>query len=270
MCEFNLQFLPRTLAADNSSPLCLLCHTSTITGTCFSFLLSYFKHSASVTALHPHNFLTYSHYITVATQIEPTMSMSMSNQRQLAATISPQGSSSSDSRPSLDCVMDFDSVFQNDCAFPSLKTEMEAQAQRPRRSVSFQPMSALYLYEAPEPEDDFTLWRTEEDEELSKANARLELSLLRQMQSGEAPGGGRSLNADNLTTVGLEKYLVSPTMKRARLMRLVTCAVLMEQAYGVDNKAERIAYASIRLSKWSAEQARVVGKIQHRESTVLI
>ena len=168
--------------------------------------------------------------------------------------------------------MDFDSEFQNDCAFPSLKTEMEAQAQRPRRSVSFQPMSALYLYEAPEPEDDFTLWRTEEDEELSKANARLELSLLRQMQSGEAAGGGRSLNADNLTTVGLEKYLVSPTMKRARFMRLVTCAVLMEQAHGFDfdNKAERIACASIRLSKWSAEQARVVGKIQHRESTVLI
>mmetsp|Transcript_26924 Transcript_26924/g.45689 ORF Transcript_26924/g.45689 Transcript_26924/m.45689 type:complete len:201 (-) Transcript_26924:167-769(-) len=200
--------------------------------------------------------------------------MSMSNQRQLAATISPQGSSSSDSRPSLDCVMDFDSEFQNDCAFPSLKTEMEAQAQRPRRSVSFQPTSALYLYEAPEPEDDFTLWRTEEDEELSKANARLELSLLKQMQSGEAPGGDRSLNADDLTTVGLEKYLVSPdfTMKRARFMRLVTCAVLMEQAHGFDfdNKAERIACASIRLSKWSAEQARVVGKIQHRESRVLI
>eukprot|EP00984_Skeletonema_dohrnii_P021480 scaffold10746_cov76-Skeletonema_dohrnii-CCMP3373.AAC.4 len=118
--------------------------------------------------------------------------------------------------------MDFDSEFQNDCAFPSLKTEMEAQAQRPRRSVSFQPMSALYLYEAPEPEDDFTLWRTQEDEELSKANARLELSLLKQMQRGEAPGGSRSLNADDLTTVGLEKYLVSPefTMKRARFMRL--------------------------------------------------
>ena len=46
----------------------------------------------------------------------------------------------------------------------------------------------------------------------------------------------------------------------------------MEQAHGFDfdNKAERIAYTSIRLSKWSIEQARVVGKIQHRESTVLI
>ena len=68
--------------------------------------------------------------------------------------------------------------------------------------------------------------------------------------------------------VGLEKHLVSPefSMKRAKSKRLVTCAVLLEQACGSGSKAERIVYAAMRLSEWSVNRAINVGDIQHRES----
>ncbi len=77
------------------------------------------------------------------------------------------------------------------------------------------------------------MWYTEEDEEVSKANTRLEASVLRRMQRGE-PVEGISLHPDNLTIVGLEKHLLSPElkMKRLRLKRLVKYTVLMEQARG--------------------------------------
>ncbi len=163
--------------------------------------------------------------------------------------------------------MDLDSDVRNDCASPSLMAETDAQ--RPRRSVSFQPLSTLHLYDAPDSKDDFKLWYTEEEEELFKANARLELSMFKQLQIGEVPEGC-SLNLDNLSTVGLEKYLLSPELNPSRSRRLVTCAVLMEQARGSEDKAERIAVVATRLSKWSVEQAKVVGRIQHRAGRVPI
>lgn len=158
----------------------------------------------------------------------------------------------------------------NKTAYPSLMTNMDAP--RSRRSVSFQTLSQLCLYEAPQPEDNFTLWYTEEDKEVSKANTRLEASALQQMQRGEPLAlelEGISLNPDNLSIVGLEKYLLSSESKltRLRLRRLVKLTVLMEQAHGSgDNKAERIACLAMRLSKWSVEQAKAIGKLQQKES----
>eukprot|EP00986_Skeletonema_menzelii_P002729 scaffold768_cov130-Skeletonema_menzelii.AAC.2 len=156
--------------------------------------------------------------------------------------------------------------------YPSLMTNMDAP--RSRRSVSFQTLSQLCLYEAPQPEDNFTLWYTEEDKEVSKANTRLEASALQQMQRGETLAlelEGISLHPDNLSIVGLEKYLLSSESKltRLRLRRLVKLTVLMEQAHGSgsgDNKAERIACLAMRLSKWSVEQAKAIGKLQQKES----
>lgn len=177
----------------------------------------------------------------------------------------------------LHCVMgDFNinSESSNKTAYPypSLMTNMDAP--RSRRSVSFQTLSQLCLYEAPQPEDNFTLWYTEEDKEVSKANTRLEASALQQMQRGETLAlelEGISLHPDNLSIVGLEKYLLSSESKltRLRLRRLVKLTVLMEQAHGSgsgDNKAERIACLAMRLSKWSVEQAKAIGKLQQKES----
>lgn len=162
--------------------------------------------------------------------------------------------------------MDLDSeVVRNDYESPSLRTETDAQ--RPRRSVSFQPLSTLHLYDTPEPEGDFKLWCTEEEEKLSRAIARLELSVFKQIQMGGLPEGC-SLNLENLSTVGLEKYLLSPGLSPSRSSRLVTCAVLMEQAQarGSEDEAERIAFAATQVSKGSVKQAKVVGRIQHRAS----
>ncbi len=159
--------------------------------------------------------------------------------------------------------MDLDSEVRNDCESPSLKTETDAR--RPRRSVSFRPISSLHLYDAQEPEAGFKLWYTEEEEELSKANARLELTVFKEIQRGGLPEGC-SLNLENLSTVGLEKYLLSPGLNPTRLRRIVTRAVLMEQARGSKDKAERIAFAVTQLSKGTVEQAKVVGRIQHSAS----
>lgn len=172
--------------------------------------------------------------------------------------------SNSRSCPSLMCAMDLDSEVRNGYESPSLMTET-------CRSVSFQPLSTLSLYDAQEPEGDFRLWYTEEEEELSRANARLELSVFKQIQMGGLPEGC-SLNLENLSTVGLEKYLLSPGfgLSPSRSRRLVTSAVLIEQAQGSEDKAERIAFAATQLSEGSVELAKVVGRIQHRASRVPI
>lgn len=163
--------------------------------------------------------------------------------------------------------MNLDSKVRNECEYPSLKTETDTQ--RPRRSVSFWPLSKLHLYDAqePEPEAGFNLWCTEEEEELSKANARRELTVFKQLQMGGLPEG-YSLNLENLSTVGLEKYLLSPGSNPSRSRRIVTRAVLMEQARDSEDKADRIAFAATQLSKGSVEQAKAVGRIQHRASRV--
>jgi len=108
------------------------------------------------------------------------------------------------------------------------------------------------------------VWYTGDDEELFKENARRDVSVLKQLQRGQSPEGC-SLHPDDLCTVGLEKYLVSPEyiMKRARSKRLVIHVVLAEQARG--SGAERVDFAVMRLSKWSVEQANKIGAIQLRE-----
>ena len=171
--------------------------------------------------------------------------------------------------------MDFDSESQHDCSVPSLLADVAVDAPRSRRSVSFKPLSTLCLYDAPQPEDGFKVWYTGEDEEVSKANARLEVSVLQQMQRGEPLElEGVSLHPDNLSIVGLEKPLLTPesNLKRLRLKRLVKFTVLMEQARARDSededKADRIACLAMRLSKWSVDQAKAIGKIQQKESDV--
>ena len=179
---------------------------------------------------------------------------------------------------STNCVMDLvDSELRRDCAVPSLMTNNMMDAPRPRqsRSVSFNPLSTLCLYEAPEPEDGFNVWYTEEEEEAFKANTRLEASVLQLVQREEPLElEGIFLHPEDLCTVGLEKYLLSPEskLKRLRLKRLVMYSVLMAQDRGSpvdgDNKAERVANLATRLSTWFVDQAKAIGKLHQKESSL--
>ena len=158
--------------------------------------------------------------------------------------------------------MGADNKFQDNCG-----VESPNHSKRPRRSVSFQPTSTLYSYTSEEPVDGSKLWYSEEDKELSRVNAALDVFLLKQLQSGESLTG-YSLSPDNITTVGLEKHLLSleSITKRKKLKKVLSYVVLMEQARGSKDKAERIALVATPLSKWSADQARLVGEIQYKES----
>ena len=152
---------------------------------------------------------------------------------------------------------------------------MDAPRPRQSRSVSFKPLSTLCLYyEAPEPEDGFNVWYTEDEEEAFKASARLEASVLQLVQREEPLELGIFHNPEDLFTVGLEKYLLSPEskLKRVRLKRLVKYSVLMAQALGSpvdgDSKAERVAHIATRLSKWFVDQAKAIGKLHEKESSL--
>lgn len=169
---------------------------------------------------------------------------------------------------STNCVMDLvDSELRRDCAVPSLMTNNMMDAPRPRqsRSVSFNPLSTLCLYEAPEPEDGFNVWYSEEEEEAFKTNARLDASVLQLVQREEPLElEGIFLHPEDLCTVGLEKYLLSPEskLKRLRLKRLVKYSVLMAQARGAPVDGDN------RLSKWFVDQAKAIGKLHEKESSL--
>lgn len=184
-------------------------------------------------------------------------------------------SSESESRPSWDCVMDIDIDSELDIDNSTLYPLTLMKDAMPHRSIfSFSPNSTVYCYEVPEGEQQE--WYTSADKDLFKAEARLECEVFRRLKKGRfAQGQGEldcSLPQIDLCIVGLEQQLISPefTRKRVQTKKLVTNAVLMEQArrYGYgdsdsdSDKAERIANAARRYSKWSTKQAKIVGEFQ--------
>ena len=140
-----------------------------------------------------------------------------------------------------------------------------------RRTVRFSPASFVRTYEAPQHQSACSSWHTSADEQHFKKRARLETMIFRQMKEDGCDLVG-TISSDMLCPVGLEKHLISRefTRKRAITRRLVTLAVLREQARHVSSKAddqqERIANASKQHSEWSRAQAQTIGSFQAARS----
>ena len=163
-----------------------------------------------------------------------------------------------------------------------LSTLQIKNKRKPRRSVSFRLKSTLFCYDVPENEQE---WYTADDEDIFKAQAQKAVVVFQKMKGGfpisdaQAPAAmddddTQDPDPEDLCIVGLEQQLVSPdfTKKRAKTKKIVKYAVLFAQHQArrmdsdVDDKAERIADASIRYSQWSAAQAKMFGEFQYMQS----
>ena len=103
-----------------------------------------------------------------------------------------------------------------------------------------------------------------------KVRAKYEIALFRRMRQNGCDKNRDAGAPSDICPIGLEQQLISSeyTKKRAITKRLVTLAVLSEQARSVSageadgTRWERIAAASRQHSEWSRLQARTIGYFQ--------
>ena len=109
--------------------------------------------------------------------------------------------------------------------------------------------------------DDTAIWYNADDEQNFKLDARDEMASYLQGTGKRIPFGMEHLQS--------RKY----AQKRVMMKRLVQLSVLSEQARHIphehpSDKQDRIAIASMKHSKWSRVQARVIGIAQLSQQDV--